>query len=119
MVYATGQGVNFFDTADVYGDGSEKLLAKATKGKEYEIFIATKFCKSGDIIVLGKLFEAVRELYAPIKKHDNAKKDTKLIKVRVYHFNLFSNVNTFWVIILKLYNLRRGRVRDSASLFLD
>lgn len=43
-------GVNFFDTADVYGAGhSEELLAKATKGKESEIHIATKFCRAGDI----------------------------------------------------------------------
>ncbi len=43
-------GVNFFDTADVYGDGhSEELLAKATKGKEDKIYIATKFCRAGDI----------------------------------------------------------------------
>ncbi|OXS74744.1 aldo/keto reductase [Domibacillus enclensis] len=47
---AIDQGVNFFDTADVYGDGhSEKLLAKATKGKEEDIYIATKFCRQGDI----------------------------------------------------------------------
>ncbi|WP_256593135.1 aldo/keto reductase, partial [Pseudomonas sp. 2822-15] len=43
-------GVNFFDTADVYGDGhSEELLAQATKGKEDKIHIATKFCRGGDI----------------------------------------------------------------------
>lgn len=48
--YAMGQGVNFFDTADVYGDGhSEELLAEATKGKENDIHIATKFCRAGDI----------------------------------------------------------------------
>ncbi|TCN22240.1 aldo/keto reductase [Mesobacillus foraminis] len=47
---AIGEGVNFFDTADVYGDGhSEELLAKATKGKEDKIHIATKFCRAGDI----------------------------------------------------------------------
>ncbi|SDB80848.1 Predicted oxidoreductase [Pelagirhabdus alkalitolerans] len=47
---AMDQGVNFFDTADVYGDGhSEELLAKATKGKEDEIYIASKFCRAGDI----------------------------------------------------------------------
>jgi aryl-alcohol dehydrogenase-like predicted oxidoreductase len=44
------EGVNFFDTADVYGDGkSERLLAQATKGKEDRIHIATKFCRAGDI----------------------------------------------------------------------
>lgn len=48
--YAIGQGVNFFDTADVYGGGhAEELLAKATKGKEDEVHIATKFCRAGDI----------------------------------------------------------------------
>ncbi|WP_099159483.1 aldo/keto reductase [Virgibacillus ndiopensis] len=47
---AMDEGVNFFDTADVYGDGhSEELLAKATKGKESTIHIATKFCRAGDI----------------------------------------------------------------------
>jgi aryl-alcohol dehydrogenase-like predicted oxidoreductase len=50
LQYAIDQGVNFFDTADVYGDGhSEELLAKATKGKEDNIHIATKFCRQGDI----------------------------------------------------------------------
>lgn len=48
---AMDAGVNFFDTADVYGMGhSEELLAKATQGKEHNIHIATKFCRSGDIL---------------------------------------------------------------------
>ena len=48
--YAIDRGVNFFDTADVYGNGhSEELLAKATKGLEDRIHIATKFCRAGDI----------------------------------------------------------------------
>jgi aryl-alcohol dehydrogenase-like predicted oxidoreductase len=48
--YAIDQGVNFFDTADVYGGGhSEKLLAQATKSKEDSIYIATKFCRAGNI----------------------------------------------------------------------
>jgi aryl-alcohol dehydrogenase-like predicted oxidoreductase len=50
LEFAIDQGVNFFDTADVYGDGhSEELLAKATKGKKDNIHIATKFCRQGDI----------------------------------------------------------------------
>ncbi|MDM5339873.1 aldo/keto reductase [Fictibacillus enclensis] len=50
LEYAISEGVNFFDTADVYGDGhSEELLAKATKGKKDQIYIATKFCRQGDI----------------------------------------------------------------------
>lgn len=46
LALAIEQGVNFFDTADVYGSGhAEELLAKATKGKEDQIHIATKFCR--------------------------------------------------------------------------
>lgn len=56
---AIGEGVNFFDTADVYGDGhAEQLLAKATKGKEDDIYIATKFCRAGDIHGLETYSEA-------------------------------------------------------------
>lgn len=47
---AMDEGVNFFDTADVYGGGhSEELLAKATAGRGDTIHIATKFCRAGDI----------------------------------------------------------------------
>lgn len=46
---AMDAGVNFFDTADVYGDGhAEQLLAQATKGRD-DIYIASKFCRGGDI----------------------------------------------------------------------
>ena len=40
---AVDLGVNFFDTADVYGDGrSEKLLAKLKRDRQEKIIIATK-----------------------------------------------------------------------------
>lgn len=40
---AVDHGVNFFDTADVYGDGhSERLLAELKKSRKDEIVIATK-----------------------------------------------------------------------------
>lgn len=43
-------GVNFFDTADVYGSGrSEELLRRTTAHKADEIFIATKFCRAGSL----------------------------------------------------------------------
>src|SRR6266705_3869332 len=36
-------GVNFFDTADVYGDGrSERLLARLKKERKEKFYIATK-----------------------------------------------------------------------------
>jgi len=50
LARAIDAGVNFFDTADVYGNGhSEELLAQATRGQEDRIHIATKFCRQGDI----------------------------------------------------------------------
>ncbi|SIS80763.1 aldo/keto reductase [Alicyclobacillus vulcanalis] len=50
LAAAIDAGVNFFDTADVYGDGrSEELLAKATESRKHDIYIATKFCRAGDI----------------------------------------------------------------------
>ncbi|ACX68285.1 aldo/keto reductase [Paenibacillus sp. Y412MC10] len=56
---AIGEGVNFFDTADVYGDGhAEDLLARATKGKEDTVHVATKFCRAGDIHDLQTYSEA-------------------------------------------------------------
>lgn len=40
---AVDSGVNFFDTADVYGDGrSEKLIAKLKKSRDEKIYVATK-----------------------------------------------------------------------------
>jgi aryl-alcohol dehydrogenase-like predicted oxidoreductase len=40
---AVNQGINFFDTADVYGDGrSERLMAKLKKETNQKIYIATK-----------------------------------------------------------------------------
>lgn len=43
VLYAYEQGVNFFDTADIYGKGrSETLVGKALKGRRLEVFIATK-----------------------------------------------------------------------------
>lgn len=62
---AMDAGVNFFDTADVYGSGhAEELLAKATKGKEDEVHIATKFCRSGDIHDLTTYSEAAVRQFA-------------------------------------------------------
>jgi aryl-alcohol dehydrogenase-like predicted oxidoreductase len=41
--HALDNGVNFFDTADVYGDGrSERLLAKLRSERKEEFYIATK-----------------------------------------------------------------------------
>ncbi len=44
IAHALDSGVNFFDTADMYGSGhNEELLAHALKGRRDEAVIATKF----------------------------------------------------------------------------
>ncbi|MEW9668316.1 aldo/keto reductase [Ammoniphilus sp. 3BR4] len=61
---AMDAGVNFFDTADVYGNGhSEELLAKAMRGKEDDTYIATKFCRAGNIHDLGTYNEQTVRQY--------------------------------------------------------
>ncbi len=41
---ALGAGINFFDTADIYGVGrNEVLVGKALKGRRNEVVLATKF----------------------------------------------------------------------------
>lgn len=55
---AVDHGVNFFDTADVYGDGkSEKLIAEVVKSRKEEIHVATKAGR--------KLNPHVAEKYTP------------------------------------------------------
>ncbi|NMP21414.1 aldo/keto reductase [Sulfobacillus harzensis] len=49
LAYAADQGVNFFDTADVYGDGRAEELLGAIFHQRPDILIATKFCRRGDI----------------------------------------------------------------------
>ena len=44
LALALDLGINFWDTADIYGGGSnEELLAKALLGKRDKVFLATKF----------------------------------------------------------------------------
>ena len=41
---AIDQGINFFDTADVYGTGrNEELVGRALRGHRHEVVLATKF----------------------------------------------------------------------------
>jgi aryl-alcohol dehydrogenase-like predicted oxidoreductase len=47
--FAVDQGVNFFDTADVYGGGRAETLLGQSFAHRPDIIIATKFCRGGDI----------------------------------------------------------------------
>jgi aryl-alcohol dehydrogenase-like predicted oxidoreductase len=47
--FAVDQGVNFFDTADVYGGGRAETLLGQAFGANPDILIATKFCRAADI----------------------------------------------------------------------
>ena len=59
-------GVNFFDTADMYGWGAnEQLLGKAFKGRWNEVFVATKFAvmrgPNGEYLGLNGKPEYIRQ----------------------------------------------------------
>ncbi len=50
LAAAVDAGVNFFDTADVYGSGrSETLIGKFLKQTGHEIFVATKLGRTGEL----------------------------------------------------------------------
>lgn len=50
METSVDNGVNFFDTADVYGNGrSEILIGSFLKNSKNKIYVATKFGRAGDV----------------------------------------------------------------------
>jgi aryl-alcohol dehydrogenase-like predicted oxidoreductase len=47
--HALDNGLNFLDTADMYGSGeNEKLISKVLKNRRHEVFLATKFAIKRD-----------------------------------------------------------------------
>jgi aryl-alcohol dehydrogenase-like predicted oxidoreductase len=76
-------GVNFFDTADVYGDGrSERLLAQLKKERKENFFIATK---------------AGRKLNPHTAEGYNKKNLTKFVEINL------KNLNTDCIDLLQLH----------------
>ncbi|MCY0878950.1 MAG: aldo/keto reductase [Firmicutes bacterium] len=49
IAYAVDAGVNFFDTADVYGQGRAERLLGEVVGSRREVRIATKFGRQGNV----------------------------------------------------------------------
>lgn len=59
---AVNNGVSFFDTADVYGDGrSEKLIGRFLQKRSENIFVATKVGRTGDLYPDGYTKESMRK----------------------------------------------------------
>jgi aryl-alcohol dehydrogenase-like predicted oxidoreductase len=59
---ALDAGINFFDTADVYGKGqSEEYLGRALAGRRAEVVVATKFGKPMDDVRRGARPEYIRQ----------------------------------------------------------
>ena len=58
---AVANGIRFFDTADVYGDGrSERLIGKFLKENSTSIKVATKFGRGGDVYPDNYSFEKLK-----------------------------------------------------------
>ncbi|APH06210.1 aldo/keto reductase [Bacillus weihaiensis] len=96
---AMDAGVNFFDTADVYGDGhSEELLAKATKGKEDKIHIATKFCRKGDIFDPATYSEKTVTEYCEASLKRLQRDTIDLYQIHCAPFDVLKNGQVFEVL---------------------
>jgi aryl-alcohol dehydrogenase-like predicted oxidoreductase len=63
--HALDAGINFFDTSDIYGQGSsEKLLGKALRGRRDQVVVVTKagFCLSSLGSAAGRLKPLLRRV---------------------------------------------------------
>ncbi len=86
---ALQSGINFFDTADVYGLGhSEKLLGQSMKGRREEFFVATKIGWIGfDEDSFRSAYGSTEELIAGVE--ENLKRlDTDYIDLLQCHIHL-------------------------------
>ena len=93
---AIESGVNFFDTADVYGSGhSEELLAEATKGREESIYIATKFIRMGDITDPANYSEAQIRTYLENSLKRLNREQIDLFQVHCAPFNMLKETDLF------------------------
>ena len=62
MHAAVDAGVNFFDTADVYGDGhSEKLIGQLLRERSERIVVATKFGRRVPLALEYFTYDRMRE----------------------------------------------------------
>lgn len=96
---AMDAGVNFFDTADVYGGGhSEELLAQATAGREESIHIATKFCRSGDIHDPGNYSEQTVRAYCEASLKRLKRERIDLYQIHCPPFEILKNGQVFEVL---------------------
>lgn len=107
---AMDAGVNFFDTADVYGTGhSEDLLAKATKGKEDKIHIATKFIRLGDINDPANYSEKQITTYVENSLHRLNRETIDLYQIHCAPLEMLKNTDIF-PILEKLK--KEGKIRS-------
>lgn len=103
-------GVNFFDTADGYGSGhSEELLAKATKGKENDIHIATKFIRQGDINDPANYSEAQIRTYVENSLRRLNRETIDLYQIHCAPLDMLKNTDIF-PILEKLK--KEGKIRS-------
>lgn len=96
---AMENGVNFFDTADVYGSGrSEELLRQATKGKEDTIYIASKFCRAGDIHDPNTYSEETIRAYCEASLKRLGRERIDLYQIHCPPLHILQNTDVFTVL---------------------
>jgi aryl-alcohol dehydrogenase-like predicted oxidoreductase len=80
-------GINFFDTADVYGCGySERILGQALAGKRHQVVIATKFGEIFDEGTCQPTEEELTPAYIQRACEDSLRRlDTDYIDLYLFH----------------------------------
>ena len=89
-------GVNFFDTADVYGDGhSEQLLAKLRKERSEPFYVATKAGRRADPHVAGSYTKANLTAYVERSLHNLEVEALDLLQLHCPPTEVFYMPETF------------------------
>lgn len=90
LEYALDLGINFWDTADVYGNGvNEELISKVLVPNRRKIFIATKFGfrvrgGGGDVFVGGESYVDASPIWAKMAV-ENSLKRMKIDTIDLYY----------------------------------
>ncbi len=109
MSTAVENGINFFDTADVYGNGrSESLIGKFLSTSKNKIFVATKFGRSGGIYPDKYTQQALRQATESSLKHLNVEA-LDLIQLHCVPIDILRNGEIFvWLGKLK----QEGKIKN-------
>ncbi|MGT2929097.1 aldo/keto reductase [Streptococcus dentasini] len=97
--HAVDKGVNFFDTADVYGSGrSERLLGRLLKERSETIYIATKFGRRDNFADLSNYTYDKVKAYCEDSLHHLGADSIDLYQIHCPSTEVLENMGVFAVL---------------------